>query len=55
MSCAHTTVQLMTHFWPLSIDMLAKEQGVVDGSKPLFFTGWDDDTLRYEQFLFGVS
>ncbi|KAF8222237.1 hypothetical protein L208DRAFT_1381918 [Tricholoma matsutake] len=34
-------------FWPYAIDVLAREQGIVDGSKPVFFGGWDEDTVRY--------
>lgn len=32
-------------FWPYSIDILAPERGVVNGLKPVFFTGWDQDTV----------
>ncbi|KAI0935696.1 hypothetical protein AcV5_004043 [Taiwanofungus camphoratus] len=53
--CAHSVIDLITQFWPAAIDTLAKERGVVDGLKPVFFTGWDEDTVRYEQFLFGES
>jgi hypothetical protein len=34
-------------FWPYTIDVLAREQGVVDGLKPVFFSGWDKDMVRY--------
>ncbi|KAF8895020.1 hypothetical protein CPB84DRAFT_1782432 [Gymnopilus junonius] len=53
--CAHSVIELITEFWPYAIDILSKEKGVVDGSKPVFFSGWDSDTVRYEQFLFGES
>lgn len=53
--CAHSVVQLITQFWPHAIDTLAEEKGVVDGLKPVFFSGWDQDTVQYEQFLFGAS
>lgn len=52
-SCAHTVISLITAFWPDSIDHLAEEKGIVDGVKPVFFAGWDQSTVRYEQFLFG--
>ncbi|KZW00571.1 hypothetical protein EXIGLDRAFT_145235 [Exidia glandulosa HHB12029] len=52
-SCAHTVISLITAFWPDSIDHLAEERGIVDGVKPVFFAGWDQSTVRYEQFLFG--
>ncbi|KAF8974058.1 hypothetical protein BDZ97DRAFT_421872 [Flammula alnicola] len=53
--CAHSVIELITEFWPYAIDILSRERGVVDGSKPVFFSGWDSDTVRYEQFLFGES
>ncbi|KAG2139121.1 uncharacterized protein EDB93DRAFT_708493 [Suillus bovinus] len=54
-NCAHSVIELITKFWPNTIDNLRPEKGVVDGLKPVFFTGWDNDTVRYEQFLFGAS
>lgn len=54
-NCAHSVIELITKFWPETIDNLQPEKGVVDGLKPVFFTGWDKDTVRYEQFLFGAS
>jgi tetratricopeptide (TPR) repeat protein len=54
-NCAHSVIELITRFWPNTIDNLRPEKGVVDGLKPVFFTGWDKDTVRYEQFLFGAS
>lgn len=54
-SCAHSLIQIITHFWPYAIDILGEEKGIIDGLKPVFFSGWDPDTLRYEQFLFGSA
>jgi hypothetical protein len=54
-TCAHSIIELITKFWPYAIDILAREQGIVDGHKPVFFSGWDHDTVRYEQFLFGTK
>ncbi|KAG2108064.1 P-loop containing nucleoside triphosphate hydrolase protein, partial [Suillus discolor] len=54
-NCASSVVELITKFWPNTIDNLRPEKGVVDGLKPVFFSGWDKDTVRYEQFLFGES
>ncbi|KAH9910160.1 uncharacterized protein B0H18DRAFT_516086 [Fomitopsis serialis] len=54
-NCAHSIVELITEFWPNAIDRLAPERGTVDGEKPVFLSGWDEDTVRYEQFLFGDS
>lgn len=52
-NCAHSVVQLLTKLWPDSIDVLEREQGLVDGPKPMFFSGWDVESVHYEQFLFG--
>ncbi|OBZ79120.1 TPR and ankyrin repeat-containing protein 1 [Grifola frondosa] len=54
-SCAHSVVELITEFWPHAIDFLGEERGMIDGLKPVFFSGWDQNTVRYEQFLFGES
>ncbi|KAG1728187.1 P-loop containing nucleoside triphosphate hydrolase protein [Suillus paluster] len=51
-NCAHSVIELITKFWPDSIDHLQPEKGMVDGVKPIFFTGPDDDT-HYKQFLVG--
>ncbi|KAI0061021.1 P-loop containing nucleoside triphosphate hydrolase protein [Artomyces pyxidatus] len=53
--CAHSVIELITKFWPYAIDILAEEKGVVDGIKPVFFSGWDQDNVRYESFLFGAA
>ncbi|KAG1862479.1 P-loop containing nucleoside triphosphate hydrolase protein [Suillus tomentosus] len=54
-NCSNSVIELITKFWPRTIDKLQLEKGVVDGLKPVFFTGWDKDTVLYEQFLFGAS
>ena len=54
-NCAHSVIELITRLWPHAIDNLAQEKGIVDGLKPIFFHGWNSDTVRYEQFLFGAS
>ncbi len=53
--CAHSIIVLITKFWPYAIDILPEEKGIVDGIKPVFFTGWDQDNVRYESFLFGTA
>ncbi|KIJ21330.1 hypothetical protein PAXINDRAFT_164864 [Paxillus involutus ATCC 200175] len=53
--CAHTVIERITRFWPDAIDGLQPEHGIVDGLKPVFFHGWDQDTIRYEQFFSGKS
>ncbi|KAI6137065.1 hypothetical protein F5141DRAFT_66436 [Pisolithus sp. B1] len=55
LNCARSVIQLVSHFWPHSIDSLQPEHGTVDGAKPVFFTGWDKDVVRYEQFLVTAS
>ena len=55
MDCAQTVIDLITTYWPDSIDQLAREEGEVAGVKPVFLTGWSSDTLCYEQFLFTTS
>jgi hypothetical protein len=53
--CAHSVIRLITKFWPYAIDILPEEKGIVDGIKPVFFSGWDQDKIRYESFLFGKA
>jgi hypothetical protein len=53
--CAHSIIVLITKFWPYAIDILPEEEGIVDGIKPVFFSGWDRDNVRYESFLFGTA
>ncbi|EGN94529.1 hypothetical protein SERLA73DRAFT_114784 [Serpula lacrymans var. lacrymans S7.3] len=51
--CAQSVIRLITEFFPYSIDKLADEKGIIDGAKPVLFAGWDENTVRYESFLFG--
>ncbi|KAI6165387.1 hypothetical protein EDD17DRAFT_225222 [Pisolithus thermaeus] len=53
-NCAHSVIELISHFWPNSIDHLQPEHGIVDGSKPVFFMGWGKDTTHYQEFFFGA-
>jgi hypothetical protein len=53
--CAHSVIELITNFWPYAIDVLSRERGVVDGSKPVFFSGWDSSTVRYVRKSLSVS
>jgi hypothetical protein len=52
---AASIIELITEFFPNSIDVLTKERGSVPGPKPIVFTDADSDAVRYEQFLFGES
>ncbi|CAE6535633.1 unnamed protein product [Rhizoctonia solani] len=53
--CASSVVELISELFPYSIDRLSKETGLIDGPKPLFFSGWDRDVVRFEQFLQGEA
>ncbi|KAK7034640.1 hypothetical protein VNI00_012282 [Paramarasmius palmivorus] len=55
LDCAHTVIELIVQFWPYSIDVLQRGRGVVGGIKPVFFRGWDQTNVRYEQFLFKAT
>jgi hypothetical protein len=50
-NCAHSVIELITEFWPYTIDSLAPEQGIVDGSKPIFLSAQGQDTATYMRFL----
>ncbi|KAF8594570.1 P-loop containing nucleoside triphosphate hydrolase protein [Ceratobasidium sp. AG-I] len=53
--CASSVVQLISELFPHSIDTLNKETGLIDGPKPIFFSGWDRGEVRFEQFLRGEA
>ncbi|KAF8594569.1 hypothetical protein BDV93DRAFT_549191 [Ceratobasidium sp. AG-I] len=53
--CASSVVQLISELFPYSIDRLNKETGLIDGPKPIFFSGWDRGVVRFEQFLRGET
>ncbi|KAN0138675.1 hypothetical protein V8E53_003663, partial [Lactarius tabidus] len=53
--CAHSVIMLITKFWPYAIDILPEEKGIVNGRKPVFLSGRDRDSVRYESFLFGTA
>ena len=38
MDCARSVVELITLYWPQSIDKLQPERASVDGSRPIFFS-----------------
>jgi hypothetical protein len=58
-NCAHSVIEIITVFWPNAIDVLAPEKGLVDGLKPVFFSGWaqdqSEDKGTFEQFFFGTK
>ncbi|KAG6831649.1 hypothetical protein H0H92_008726 [Tricholoma furcatifolium] len=43
-NCAQSIIDLISHFWPYSIDILAPEKGIVDGLKPVFLNGWGSES-----------
>ncbi|KAG6330043.1 hypothetical protein ID866_9046 [Astraeus odoratus] len=52
-NCADSVIELICRFWPNSIDILQRECGIVQGPKPVFFTGWGMDSIR--RLLIGTS
>ena len=43
-------------FFPSAIDNLGREMGIVDGTLPVIFEGFDNDSdLKLESFLFGAG
>lgn len=48
-NCAATIVELMTRFWPDSVDVLPGEEGMTVGPKPMFFH--DEYSANLTQFL----
>ncbi|KAL1940597.1 hypothetical protein VTO73DRAFT_8032 [Trametes versicolor] len=48
-NCAATIVELMTRFWPDSVDVLPREEGMTVGPKPMFFH--DEYSANLTQFL----
>lgn len=51
--CAHSVVELISRFWPDSIDVLAEEKGMIDGVRPVFFVGKDE--IDYSEFFSGTE
>ncbi|KAH6917678.1 hypothetical protein BKA70DRAFT_1556138 [Coprinopsis sp. MPI-PUGE-AT-0042] len=52
-ACAHSVVEILTRFWPTSLDKMAPEKGEVDGDKPLFLANNNVGTLRFRDFMTG--
>ena len=42
MNCARSVIELLTLYWPHSIDILKPERASVDGPKPIFFSNQED-------------
>ena len=45
MDCARSVVELLTRYWPYSIDVLQPEGAITDGVQPIFFTGQENVRL----------
>ncbi|KAL4069231.1 hypothetical protein J3A83DRAFT_4536273 [Scleroderma citrinum] len=54
-NCARAVVDLITMFWPDTIDILQSEHGLIGGPRPVFFTGWDDQSFPFKQFFSGLK
>ncbi|KAL4065823.1 hypothetical protein V8B97DRAFT_1919571 [Scleroderma yunnanense] len=50
-NCAHAVVELITMFWPDTIDILRSEHGLISGPEPVFFTGRDNQIFPFERFF----
>lgn len=48
-NCAAAVVELITSFWPRSVDPLPRERGMSPGPKPVFFA--DAESAKLELFL----
>ena len=38
MNCARSVIELITLYWPRSIDTLQPERAIIDGFRPIFFS-----------------
>ncbi|KIM51667.1 hypothetical protein SCLCIDRAFT_33255 [Scleroderma citrinum Foug A] len=54
-NCARAVVELITTFWPYTIDTLQSEHGLINGPKPVFFSGWADQTFPFKHFFSGLQ
>ena len=52
---AASLVDMVSHFFPNSIDSLGREVGITDGTLPLVFDGFEANELQVESFLFGAG
>jgi len=43
---ASSIVDIISHFWPQSMDKMEREQGIVPGRLPIFFSGWGSVSER---------
>jgi hypothetical protein len=50
-NCASSVIRIITQLWPYSIDTMQEESGIVDGRKPVVFSGWDEKSILFDQFL----
>ncbi|TFK22052.1 hypothetical protein FA15DRAFT_758287 [Coprinopsis marcescibilis] len=52
-SCAHAIIEVITHLWPNSLDLMAPEKGTVSGLRPFFFSVSNSDAVQLVDFLMG--
>ncbi|TFK22062.1 P-loop containing nucleoside triphosphate hydrolase protein [Coprinopsis marcescibilis] len=52
-SCAHSIVEIITQFWPNSLDLMAPERATVGGIRPFFFSVSNSDAVQLVDFLAG--
>lgn len=52
-NAASSVIDLLSDFFPDSIDKLERESGLASGPKPVFFTGWKDSVKGFEHFVSG--
>ena len=45
MNCARSVIELITRYWPYSIDALRPEEAIVNGVRPIFFVGQENVCL----------
>ena len=46
-NCARSVIELITRYWPYSIDALKPERAIIDGFRPMFFSSQGDVRLRF--------
>ncbi|KAH6917677.1 hypothetical protein BKA70DRAFT_1178699 [Coprinopsis sp. MPI-PUGE-AT-0042] len=50
-ACAHSVIEMITRFWPASLDKMAPEKGIVNGIKPLFLVNSNPSSLQFRDLM----
>ncbi|KEP48489.1 putative P-loop nucleoside triphosphate hydrolase, partial [Rhizoctonia solani 123E] len=50
-NCASALVELVSQLFPDSIDKLQRETGLIEGPKPIFFSGWEHGSIQIDRFI----